>query len=331
MTAPGALMRSDTFRLHRFLAATVLALPLAAAAQSYPSRPINVILPYALGGTTDVLARMLQDPLQKALGQPIVIEARTGASGLIGTRYVARSPADGYTLLFQTGAHVIVPHVSRNPGVDPLGDFEPVALVASQPFVLVTHPSVPARTVKEFIDFVRANPGKIDYGSSGASSFGRLATEQFMRMAGIDMVHIPYKGMGPITTAMVTGEVKAMISSTSPQVNQFVKEGRLNLLGVASPEPSPLVPGVEPIARTLPGYSAEVWFGFLAPKGTRLEIVTTLYRAIERSVAQPDVKARFESAGTGVALLAPDAFRARMQREHQAWGEIIRKLGISED
>lgn len=317
--------------VRRAFVALACAVPLTALGQAYPAKPINVILPYALGGTTDVLARMLQDPMQKVLGQPIVIEARTGASGLIGTRAVARAPADGYTLLFQTGAHVIVPHVSKNPGVDPIADFEPVALVASQPFVLATHPSIPARTVKEFIDYARANPGKIDFGSSGASSFGRLATEQFMRQAGIQMTHIPYKGMAPIVQAMVTGEVKVMISSTSPQVNQFVKDGRLNILGVASLEPSPLVPGAEPIARTLPGYSAEVWFGMLAPRGTRREIVDRLYQAIERAVSTPEMKARFEAAGTGVALLAPDAFKARMQREYQAWGEIIPKLGISEE
>jgi tripartite-type tricarboxylate transporter receptor subunit TctC len=311
--------------------AAILALPSLSRAQAFPNRAVTVVIPYPVGGTTDILARSLQPLLQSQLGQPVIIDAKTGASGMIGTRAVARAPADGYTILMQTNGIVITPHISKSAGVNPLEDFEPVTLLGSQPMVLVTHPSLPVRSVKELIDYAKANPGKVDFGSSGAASNGRLATEQFMRQAGISMNHVPYKGMAPITQALLTGEVKVMLSSTTPQINEFIKAGRLNLLGVASLEPTPLVPGAEPIAKTLSGFQAEVWYGFLVPRGTPRDVVARIHDATVKVLAAPQTKAAFEAAGAGVAGTSSQAFKARMEREYKAWGEIVTKVGVTED
>lgn len=311
--------------------AAVLALPQLARAQAWPSRAVTVLIPYPVGGTTDIVARALQPAMQAALGQAILVDAKPGASGMIATRFVARAPADGYTVLLQTNAIVMTPHISKSAGVDPLKDFEPVTLLAAQPMVLVTHPSLPVQSVKELIAYARANPGRIDFGSSGVASNGRLATEQFMRQAGITMNHVPYKGMAPITQALLSGEVKLMLSSTTPQINEYVKEGKLRYLGVASLQPSPLVPGVEPIANTVKGFQAEVWYGLLVPHGTPAEVVTRLHDAALKALALPDVRKVIDSAGAAPVGTTPQAMKARMEREYKSWGEIIAKVGVTED
>jgi tripartite-type tricarboxylate transporter receptor subunit TctC len=308
-----------------------LALPQFARAQAWPSRPVNILIPYPVGGTTDIVARALQPALQAELGQPVVVDAKPGASGMIATRFVARAPADGYTVLLQTNAIVMTPHISKSAGVNPLKDFEPVTLLAAQPMVLVTHPSLPVQNVQELVAYAKAHPGRIDFGSSGAASNGRLATEQFMRQAGITMNHIPYKGMAPITQALLSGEVKLMLSSTTPQINEFVKQGKLRYLGVASLQPSPLLPGVEPIAKTVKGFQAEVWYGLLVPHGTPREVITRLHDAALKALASPEVRKTIDSAGAAPVGTTPGAMQARMEREYKSWGEIITRVGVTED
>lgn len=300
-------------------------------AQAYPNRAITLIGPYAAGGTLDVVARWLQPHLQKALGQPVIVDVKAGASGMVGTRHVARAPADGYTLLMQTSAIVITPQVSKNPGYAPLQDFEPIALVTTLPFVLVSHPSLPARNVKELIAYAKANPGKVNYGSSGASSFGRLATEQLMRRADIAMTHVPYKGVGAIVQALYTGEVQVMLSSLTPQLSQMIESGRLNLLGVASLKPTPLVPGGEPIANTLKGFQSEVWFALFAPKGTPREAVARVQQSLAGVTASAEYRAFCESISASPAFVTGAAFADILKREHQEWGEVIKAVGITED
>ncbi|QDL38607.1 Bug family tripartite tricarboxylate transporter substrate binding protein [Rhodoferax sediminis] len=311
--------------------AAAVALPALTWAQTWPTRPVNVVIPYPVGGTTDVIARTLQPAMQSQLGQPIVVDAKTGASGMIATRFVARAPADGYTVLLQTNGIVITPHIIKSAGINPIRDFEPVTLLAAQPMVLVTNPSLPVRSIKELLDYAKAHPGQIDFGSSGAASNGRLATEQFMRQAGISMNHVPYKGMAPITQALLSGEVKLMLSSTTPQINEFVKAGKLRYLGVASLEPSELVPNVEPIAKTLKGFQAEVWYGLLVPRGTPREVVARINDAALKALAVPENRKIIESAGAAAEGSTPEAFKSRMEREYKAWGEIVAQVGVTED
>ena len=312
------------------LAAAAAALPGTLWAQAWPSRPVTIIVPYPAGGTTDTLARVMQEPLQKLLGQTVVIDNKPGASGMLGTRLAARAPADGYTLVMPNNALAISPHASKEAGFT-ARDFAPITMVSLQPMVLVTHPSLPATNVQQLLDYARANPGKIDYATSGAASFGHLATELFQRQAGVTMTHIPYKGQGPITQAMLTGEVKLLISTTSAQMNQFVKEGKLRMLGVASPQPSPLAPGVEPIANTLKGYQAEVWFGLLAPAGTPRDVVMKVNEAMSKVLQMPDVKAKFELSGAATAPTTPEQFAARIAEEDAAWGRVVREANIKAD
>lgn len=307
----------------------LLALPKALRAQDFPRHPLTIILPYPVGGTTDVIARAMQPAMLNDLGQPVIIDARPGASGMIATRFVSRAPADGYTVLMQTNSLVMTPHISKSAGVEPLRDFEPVTLVARQPMVLVCHPSLPVHSVKELIAFAKANPEKIEFGSSGIASNGHLATELFMRQAGIAMTHIPYKGMSQITLAVLAGEVKLMLTSITPQIREYVKEGKLRYLGVASLAASPLLPDVEPIAETLPGFQAEVWYGLLLPRGTPPEIVARIQGAAVKAVSVPAVRTTIEAAGAEAIGSSSQAFKAQMEREYQDWGEIIAKVGIT--
>jgi tripartite-type tricarboxylate transporter receptor subunit TctC len=311
--------------------AASLAFPPLARAQAWPNRAVNIVIPYPVGGTTDVIARALQPALQSQLGQPIVVDAKTGASGMIATRFVARAPADGYTVLLQTNGIVITPNISKSARINPLLDFEPVTLLAAQPMVLVVHSSLPVQSVKDLIAYAKANPGRIDFGSSGVASNGRLATEQFMREAGITMNHVPYKGMAPITQALLSGEVKLMLSSTTPQINTFVKEGRLRYLGVASLEPSPLVPNVEPIARTLKGFEAEVWYGLLVPRGTPREVIARIHDAAIKALAVPQNRKSIDAAGAMVQGTTAEALKARMAREYKVWGDIVAEVGVTEE
>lgn len=326
-----SLSRRDLLKTSAALGAAPLAMPGAAWAQGYPQKPITVVVPYAAGGTLDVTARWLQERLGRALGRPIVVDVKPGASGMVGTRHVAKSAADGYTLLMQTSAIVITPQISKNPGFSPLEDFEPISLVTSLPFVLITHPSLPARSVKELIDYAKKNPGKIDFGSSGASSFGRLATEQFMHQAGIKMTHVPYKGVAGIVQALYTGEVKVMLSSVTPQLTQMVADGKLNMLGVASLEPTPLVPGVEPIANTVKGFQAEVWYGYFAPRGTPRDVTAKVQQALATIVATPEFKAFTESIGGNPDATTGAALKAKLAREYKQWTEIVKATGVTED
>lgn len=317
------------------LAAGALALPQAGIAQSassdFPNRPITIVVPYPPGGTTDVLARVLQEPMQRFLKQPVIIENKAGASAVLGTKFVAKAPANGYTLLFPNNGLVISPQVSKEADYAPLKDFAPVSLVSLQPMILAINPSVPAKSVQELIDYAKANPRKLDFATAGPASFGHLATELFSRRAGIEMTHIPYKGQAPTTQAILTGESKVLLSTSSSQMNAFIKEGRVRLLGVSSLQPSPLAPGAPPIANTLPGFNPEVWFGLFAPAGTPREVVARLNDAIVKSLALPEVKEKFDTAGAAATGSTPEQLGARIAEEYATWTSVIREANIRTD
>ncbi len=326
---PCALSRRRSL-LAASLLAVATACPGLALAQGYPNRPITLVVPYPAGGTTDTLARVMQEPLQKLLGQTIIIDNRPGASAMLGTRLVARAPADGYTLLMPNNALAISPHISKDAAFT-AADFAPVTMVSLQPMVLVTHPSLPVKSVQELVTHVKAHPKAVNYGTAGPASFGHLATELFMKQAGIDMTHIPYKGQGPVTQALLSGEVTVMLSTTSSQMNQFVKEGRLNMLGVASSQPSPLAPGAQPLSAQVPGFQAEVWFGIVAPAATPRDVVTRLNEAFVQVLQMPDVKAKFEQSGAATAPTTPAQFGARINQENDAWSKVVREANIKLD
>ncbi len=319
--------------LRRWLGRTVLAgvlgvLPLAAGAQ-YPDKPIRLVVPYAPGGTTDIMARTLQEPLSRVLGQPVVIDNKAGAAGAIGTAQVARAAPDGYTLVFgNNGPSAIVPLIQSDVGYDPIKDFVPVSLVSLAPLVLVTHASVPATDVKGLIDFAKAQAGSVEYATAGAGSLGHLATELLARTAGIKLVHVPYKGQAPSTMAVIGGEVKMLLTTSSDTMAAAVTSGRLKLLGVSSAQPSSLAPGTPPIGATLPGFAVDVWFGILAPAGTPAAVVARLNAAIREVVALPEIQKRFVGYGCVATGSTPDAFAAMIAAEVPKWRSIVEATQI---
>ena len=314
--------------LRAALAAAALAFAGAAAAQAWPARPIKIIVPYPAGGLSDFQVRAMAEPLGRALGQPIVVDNKPGASGAIGTQATATAPGDGYTFVFVNNGLVITPHLNKQAGYDALKDLAPVTTVTNTPMVMVVHPSVPANSVKEFIDWARAQPRGVEYGSAGTASFGHMATVQFQQATGLNLVHVPYKGEAPMTMAVRGGEVKFLITSPSASMLNAVKEGKLKLLGVASRAPAPLLPGVKLISDTVPNFTAEVWFGVLAPASTPPAIVNRMNEAIVKVLDMQDIKEKFAGVGALTAPSSPQVFARDLRAESQRWGELIGRTGI---
>jgi tripartite-type tricarboxylate transporter receptor subunit TctC len=330
------MMETSMRRLARgiailFVAATCIA-PAVLMAQAFPNKPIRILVPYPAGGTTDLMARALQDPLQKALGQALVIENKPGASGIIAAREVARSAPDGHTLLFiNSGIVAVTPFVVKDAGFDGVKDFSPIALVSTAPLLMVVNAAVPANDIKGFIEYAKQQSTPVEFASAGVGSFGHLASELFARTAGLKMTHVPYKGQAPTTNAVVAGEVKMLITTASAAMNGFIANGKLKLLGVTSPEPSPLAPGAPAVASALPGYAAETWFGFIAAAGTPADVTAKLNEAISRALEAPDMQKRF--SGFGVLAKAASAKRVgEMIAEDVArWAPVIRDNNIRAD
>ncbi len=311
------------------LAAAMTLLPAAAMAQ-YPDKPIKLIVPYSPGGTTDIMARTLQEPLSKALGQPVIVDNKSGAAGAIGTKQVATSPPDGYTLIFgNNGPSAIVPLIQKDVGYDPVKDFAPVSLVSIAPLTLVVHPSVPATNVKELIAWAKTQPGGVDYATAGAGSLGHLSTELFGKEAGIKLNHVPYKGQAPSTMAVLNGEVKLLLTTSSDTQDAAVKSGKLKLLGVSTPKPSPLMPSAPTIGQSLPGYETVVWFGILAPAGTPAPVVARLNAAIREVLAQPDIQQKFMGYGCIATASTPQEFAAMIAAEVPKWKSIVETAKIT--
>jgi tripartite-type tricarboxylate transporter receptor subunit TctC len=301
-----------------------------AMAQSarWPERPIRIIVPYPAGGLSDFQVRSISDSMSKTLGQPVIVDNKPGASAAIGTVATATAPADGYTMVFENNGFAITPHLIKQTGYDPVKDFAPVSLVSTSPMVLVVHNSVPAKTVAEFIEWAKKQPGGVEYGTAGTASFGHMATEQFAQATGVKLVQVPYKGEAPMTLALRSGEIKFLITTPSPSMMGFVREGQLRLLGVASAQPDPLLPGVKQISDTVPGYTAEVWFGLLAPAATPPDVVAKLNAAIAKAVALPEVKEKFATAGALATTDTPADFSQIVKGDYTRWGDLIRKTGM---
>jgi len=295
----------------------------AADTASWPSRPIRMIAPFPPAGSTDILAREIARKLQEALGQPIVVENRPGAGGSIGTTEAARAPGDGYTLLMgHIGTLAVNPSLYPNLAYDPRTSFTPVALVARVPNVLVVNPAVAARDVRGLIDLAKAKPGALRYASGGNGSAAHLAMEYFKLKAGIDIVHVPYRGTAPAITDVVAGQVEVTMTGV-PALQPQVKAGRLRALGVSTRATLASMAGVPPIADTLPDFEAVQWYGIVAPAGTPSAIVERLNAEINRALGTPELKARLEAEGAEAAPQPPAAFGAMIVSEMARWKPVV--------
>lgn len=314
----------------RVAAALAMAYACAAHADAtFPTKPVTIVVPFAAGGTTDVIARALQNPLQKILGQPVVIENKTGASGLIATKHVLASPPDGHTILIPNNGFLLSPLVSKDGDYDPVKSFAPIALVSKQPLLLVVHPSVPANNLEELIAYAKARPKAVEFASSGPLSITQMFTELFAQRAGIEVLHVPYRGQAPSLMAVLSGEAKALLNVTSAQMNGFIQNKQVRLLGVSSSEPTPLAPGAPPIASVLPGFSGEVWFGLFAPAGTPKAAVNKLNDAVNQALAQPDVRERILAAGSQTIGGSPEHLLRLVEDEFASWRQVVRKANIT--
>jgi tripartite-type tricarboxylate transporter receptor subunit TctC len=298
-----------------------------AIAQGYPSRSIRLIAPYPPGGGIDATARIMAHALTEQLGQQMVVENRSGATGRIGTEIAAKSPADGYTLLLGSGApNAVVPSVTPNLPYDPIKDFAPISLVGTTDYTLVVHPSLPVRSVKELVALAQARPGDLTYGSSGILSNTHLAGELLKQLAKVNIVHVSYKGTGPALVAVLTGEM-AVSFGGGPAAAPHVNAGRLRALATTGARRRS--PDVPIIAETLPGYEVNQWYGILAPAGTPKDVLDRLHAEVTRAVASPKVAQQFTNLGTDPVTNTPAQFLDMIKSEIAKWGNVIRAAKIS--
>jgi tripartite-type tricarboxylate transporter receptor subunit TctC len=319
--------------MNRMLMAAALCLVFASpgwAQQDYPTKTVRIIVPFAPGGSTDIFARYIADKLAPALGQPVVVENRAGAGGNIGAEAVARAAPDGYTLLMATtGVMSINNALYPNMTYDAAKDFEPVIFAASITNVLVVPPELPASSVRELIALAKEKPGSLSFGSSGAGSSTHLSSELFKSMAGIDVVHVPYKGSSQALTDLITGRI-AMIIDNMPGAISFIRAGRLRALGVTGSKRSPALPDVPTIAEAaLPGYESLSWSGIAVPAGTSREVIARLNREIAKILAQADIREKFAQAGADPVGGSPQEFAAHIRAEREKWSKLIRERGIA--
>lgn len=301
------------------------------AAQTYPAKPVRIIAPFPPGGGTDLFARSVGQKLTTALGQQIVVDNRSGAGGMIGSELVARAAPDGYTLLITSSStHSINPHLTRKPLYDPLRDFAPVVLIASAPNVLVVHPSVPVRSVKALIALAKARPGEINYASNGSGTLSHLTGELFKLQAGINMVHIPYKGGPPAVIDLVAGNVSALFSAF-PTVSGQVRAGKLRAIAVSSAKRAAAAPELPTVAETLSGFESSQWWGMFAPAATPADVIDRLNGEVAKILGEADVKARFATDGAESVGGSPRDFAAFLKTDYEKWGRVVKETGIRAD
>ena len=298
------------------------------ASNNYPSKPINMVIPFPPGGPTDVTGRVLAEKLTLALNQSVVVDNRPGASGNIAAQMVARAAPDGYTIFFTTGGtQAINPFLYKNIGYDPIKDFEPVVWVTISPNIIVVNPEFPAKNLQELIDLAKAKPGGYSSAAPGQGSTPHMAGELFKRQAGIDIVHIPYKGSGPALNDVMGGHVQIMFDGI-PSSLPLVKAGKLRALAVTSKQRSSSAPDIPTVAETIPGFEATGWFALYVPAKTSKEIILKLNQEVNRILEMPEVKKRYADLGADVVGGSPEKLRDQVQREMIKWSELIRTNGI---
>ncbi len=306
--------------------AVLLVSSIASAQSPWPTRPLRIVVPYAPGGITDTVTRLSAPKIQEAFGQPVVIENKVGNGGALATDYVAKSPADGYTLLMGSAAPQTLNQYIQKLGYDGLRDFAPVTLVNTNPLVLMVHPALPAQNVKELIALAKAQPGKLNF--AGAGGLTQFSGEIFKYMAGVDIVYVPYKGGAPATAAAVAGDTQLTFANYSDALPQM-RAGKLRALGITGAKRFPQSPEVPTIAEAgIPGYAVDSWNGLFAPAGTPPEIVSRISVAVQQGFRDPALRKRMEDIGATPVGDTPEQFRAFVQSELQKWGNFVKQTGI---
>ena len=316
-------------RLSAGLLAAAFAAP--ALAQSYPAKPVRIVVPYPPGGPNDIVARTVGQKLSEQLGQPVIVDNKPGASGNIGAESVAKSPADGYTLLLLTTGHTINPSLYPKLGYDLEKDLAPVTQLTAGPMVVVANPSLPAKNIKELISLAKAKPGSLNFGSAGNGSSTHLAPELFSSMAGIKMNHIPYKGSAPALTDLMAGQIQVafdfMISAMP-----HVKSGKIKALAVTSTTRSPAAPDLPTVAESgVPGFEVIGWNGLVVPARTPKDVVAKLNAELKKALDQPDAKERFAAQGFSATWTTPEKFGAYIESEHAKWAKVVKDSGAKID
>ena len=318
---------------YRVLYALALALlPFLASAQTYPTRPIRVILSVPAGATPDVTARLLTPGMAQLLGQQLVVDNRPGAGGMIGADIASKAAPDGYTVFISSpGALTILPHLRKDVPYDTLRDFAPVSLISIGPFVLITNPALPVKSVKELIALAKAQPGKLNYASAGNGVANHLAMELFKQMAGVDIVHVPYKGAPQAVTDVVAGNMNMMFNSIAPIVGH-IKAARVRVLGIASPKRSPQLPDVPTISEAgVPGFEAVNWFGMFVPAKTPKPIVTRLNEALVKVLHTDEVRSQYRKLGADAVGSTPEEFAAFVRRDIEQYARVVKLSGAKLD
>lgn len=327
MTFPPQTRTSTRFT--SLVAAVLLAVAAShAAAQSYPAGPMRIVVPFTPGGGTDILSRILAQKLNESWGQPVVVDNRPGASGTVGTAFVAKAPGDGLTLLIVPAGYAGNPSLYKKLPYDQNRELAPVSLLASGPLVLVVHPSLPVRSVRELIAFARARPGELNYGSPGAGTLPHLSAELFISMNGLKMVHVPYKGAGAAVTDVMAGRVPIYFMNILQSLS-LIKAGKLRALGVTTPGRTPIAPEIPSIAEAgLKGFDMTNWYGLLAPAATPLEALVKLNAEVARILKLPELKNRLAEDGMTVVAGTPEQFAEFLARETAKFSRVIDAAGI---
>ena len=322
----------------RTYARRLLALPLlfalgalaAQAADPWPTKPIKVVIPFSAGGVQDALARSISDEMGKALGQPVIVENRVGAGGTIATAFVAKAPADGYTMILAAASHTINGSLYSKLSYDPIKDFTGAAYLGNSGYVLVANADVPAKNIAEFIAYAKANPGKLNYATAGVGSASHLSMAYFVGMAGLDMVNVPTKGTGDAMVEVLAGRSQALIGA-NVSILPFLKDNRVRLLGVTSEKPTPFVPGVPPIASVLKGYSFDTWFGLLAPAATPKDVVAKINTEVSKLIMRPEIIERLHKQGIEEGTMSVDAFNALLKSNYEHMARVVKVSGAKAD
>lgn len=324
-------------RARRFCIAAAVGLlacgaPLAqTASETYPAKPIRFILPFPPGGGTDILGRIIAERLSTNLGQPVVLENRGGAGGNVGAEAAAKSAPDGYTIVLVAPSLAISPSLYTKMNYDPVKDLAPISLVGTVPNVLITHPSLPAQTLAEFIALAKARPGAMNFGSGGSGTSNHLAGELFNTVAGVKLVHIPYKGVNLAMNDVLGGQIHLVVIGI-PAAAPHIRAGRLRALGVIAPQRSPALPEVPTVAEAgMPNFDVTTWYGVLAPAGTPRPVIARLNAELVRVMHAPDLKERLASTGTEPKTSTPDEFADYIKQEIGKWGKVVREAGLKAD
>jgi len=305
--------------------------PHSGHAQAWPAKPVTIVVPFVAGGTTDIVARIVAQALSERLHQSVVVENVGGAGGTLGAGNAARAPADGYTLFMATVAHTMAPGIYKKLSYDFEKDFDPITIAASVPNILIVNPALPAKTVAELIAYIKANPGKVNYGSAGVGSTEHMSGSLFRALAGLDIVHVPYRGGAPMLADLVAGHIQMSIE-TSGAATPFIKGGQVRALAVSPAKRSALFPDLPTLAEAgLPGYDVTTWYGLLVPKGTPQAIRDKLYAEVVDVLKDPNVAARLREIGAEPSGQSPAEFAAFIRAETEKWTKLAKDAGIQAD